>query len=117
MAESDELLTSLCSPIVEIGTDEAQLTQMGKPFPLVLSPPEGTFVSFVELQEYFLTHHELIRRAASEYGAVMFKGFDIRSGNEWASVMYKSGLHQMEYIGGAAVRNLIIGNDSRMDNP
>lgn len=90
---------------------------MDKPFPLVLSPPAGTTVTFIELQEYFKTHNELIRKAASEYGAVMFSGYDIRSGNEWASVMYKSGIKEMEYIGGAAVRKLIIGNEERMENP
>ena len=44
----------------------------------------------------------------------MFSGFEIKTGNEWASVLFKSGIQQMEYVGGAAVRNLIIGNDKRM---
>lgn len=47
----------------------------------------------------------------------MFKDFDIRSGEEWASVIYQSGIKETEYIGGAAVRNLIVGNDNRMYNP
>ena len=47
----------------------------------------------------------------------MFSGFEIKSGEEWASVMYKSGIKQMEYVGGAAVRNLIVGSDSRMPDP
>jgi hypothetical protein len=64
---------------------------MGKPFPLVLEPAvEGA--NFVQLQEYFLTHNELIRKAASEYGAVLFSGFEIKTGEEWASVLYKSGI-------------------------
>ena len=61
-----------------------------------------------------MKNHEKIRQAASEYGAVMFSGFEIKTGNEWASVLFKSGIKQMEYVGGAAVRNLIIGNDQRM---
>ena len=44
----------------------------------------------------------------------MFSGFDITSVNEWASVLYKSGIKEMPYVGGAAVRNLIIGNDQDM---
>ena len=63
-----------------------------------------------------MSHHEVIRSAVSEYGAVLFSGFDLRSGNEFASVMYKSGIHQVDYIGGAAVRTLIIGNDNRMND-
>jgi hypothetical protein len=39
-----------------------------------------------------MTHHEHIVKAASEYGAVMFSGFEVKSGEEWASVMYKSGI-------------------------
>ena len=75
----------------------------------MLSPVnEGT--NFVQLQEYFLQNHEKILKAASEYGAVMFSGFEIKTGEEWASVLYKSGLRQMDYVGGAAVRTLIVGN-------
>ena len=49
-------------------------------------------MNFMQLQEYFMANHEKIRKAASEYGAVMFSGFEIKTGNEWASVLYKSGL-------------------------
>jgi len=44
----------------------------------------------------------------------MFSGFEIKTGNEWASVLFKSGIKQVEYVGGAAVRNLIVGNDKSM---
>ena len=44
----------------------------------------------------------------------MFKGFEILSGEEWASVLYQTGLKQVEYVGGAAVRNLIVGNEKEM---
>jgi hypothetical protein len=50
-------------------------------------------------------------KAASEYGAVMFKGFDILSAEEWASILNQSGLKEIPYIGGAAVRKLIVGTD------
>jgi len=40
----------------------------------------------------------------------MFKGFDVASGEEWASVLFKSGLKEVHYIGGAAVRKLIVGS-------
>ena len=82
----------------------------------MLSPVEGETVTFVTLQEYFIANHEKIRKAASEYGAVMFSGFEVKSGEEWASVMYKSGIKQMEYVGGAAVRKLVVGNEQRMND-
>ena len=65
----------------------------------------------MNLQDYFIKNHELIIKAASDYGAVMFKNFDIQSGEEFASVLYKSGLKEVQYIGGAAVRKLIVGSE------
>jgi hypothetical protein len=117
MVESlqDALLAKLTSSTVKIGSDPDQKMQQGKPFPLVLEPASPG-VNFVQLQEYMMTHHAHVRQAASEYGAVMFSGFDIRSGEEWASVLYKSGINQMNYVGGAAVRKLIVGNEHRMNN-
>ena len=48
---NDDIAQQLVTPLVKIGTDEAQRTQQGKPFPLVLSPagPEGTVTNFVQL--------------------------------------------------------------------
>jgi hypothetical protein len=106
---------ALVSPLVQIGADPAQKQQMGKQFPLVLSPAVAG-VNFVALQEYFLARHDAILKAVSEYGAVMFTGFDVASGSEWASVLYKSGLKQCEYIGGAAVRKLVVGSEARMND-
>jgi len=63
-----------------------------------------------------MKNHENIRKAASEYGAVMFSGFEVFTGEEWASVLFKSGIKQMEYVGGAAVRKLIVGSDQRMND-
>lgn len=53
-------------------------------------------------------------KAASEYGAVLFSGFKVTTGEEWASCLYKTSLKEMNYVGGAAVRRLIVGNDQRM---
>jgi hypothetical protein len=64
-----------------------------------------------------LRHHKNIVKAASEYGTVMFKGFEIVTGEEWASVLYASGIKEMNYVGGAAVRKLIVGTEGRLENP
>ena len=63
-----------------------------------------------------MKHHEDVLTAASQYGAVMFSGFEIKSGNEWSAVLGKTGIKEMPYIGGAAVRNLIVGNEERMND-
>ena len=46
----------------------------------------------------------------------MFKGFEIITGEEWASILFASGIKEMPYVGGAAVRNLIVGSDKRLEN-
>lgn len=65
----------------------------------------------MELQEYFASNHAAILKAASVYGAVMFRGFDLASPEDFASVLHKSGLKEVPYIGGAAVRKLIVGSE------
>jgi hypothetical protein len=90
-------------------------TVLGKPFPLVLES-KSEKLNFIQLQEYFLRHNEAIIKASSEYGAVMFKGFEIITGEEWAAVLSASGIKEMPYVGGAAVRRLIVGNDKRLND-
>jgi hypothetical protein len=46
----------------------------------------------------------------------MFRGFEIVSGEEFASVLYKTGLKEVQYIGGAAVRNVIVGSETRLSD-
>uniref|UniRef100_A0A7S1QFZ7 NADP-dependent oxidoreductase domain-containing protein n=1 Tax=Neobodo designis TaxID=312471 RepID=A0A7S1QFZ7_NEODS len=118
MADSDPVVTALtASGFVAVGTDPAQREQQGKPFPLVLVPnPAGKHAAgsnFVLLQEFMRANHEAVRRAASEYGAVLFSGFDVRSGEEWSTLLNSTGIKQMSYVGGAAVRKLIVGCESR----
>ena len=58
-----------------------------------------------------MSHHEDILTAASQYGAVMFSGFEIKSNEEWASVLFKTGMKEMPAVGSAAPRRLIVGNE------
>ena len=60
-----------------------------------------------------MAKRELIIKAASGFGAIMFRDFEILSPEEWASVLYKSGLKEQPYVGGAAVRKIIVGSEGR----
>lgn len=110
----EDISPQLEDELVMIGTDEAQIEMKGKPFPLVLSP--RGHMNFVQLQEYFKRKNKEVLIAAAQYGAVMFSGFEVKTGEEWASVLYNTGLEKMDYIGGAAVRNLIVGHEERFNN-
>jgi hypothetical protein len=79
--QADPILNALTkSGHIKIGSDPAQRTQMGKPFPLVLEPADGEFTSFVVLQEFMQQNHEAVLKASSEYGAVLFSGFTVYTG-------------------------------------
>ncbi len=63
-----------------------------------------------------MTHHENIKKCSSVYGAVLFDSFDIVSSEEFASIIHKLGLKEMDEHGGLAVRRLIVGSTSRMND-
>jgi alpha-ketoglutarate-dependent taurine dioxygenase len=106
--ESD-LTAPLKTSTIGLGKVGGQTQAQGLPFHLVLSPTSP--LTMVELQEYFTTHHAAILKAASNYGAVMFRGFDRVSPEDFASILHKSGLKEVPYIGGAAVRKLVVGSE------
>lgn len=63
--------------------------------PRVKEDGTSKYVNHVLLQEYFIAKHDQILKAASDYGAVMFKGFDLASGEDFATVLHKSGLKEV----------------------
>ncbi len=46
---------------------------------------------------------------------MLFKGFDVATGEEWGSILYKAGLKEVRYVG-AAVRRLIVGSTKEIKN-
>ena len=111
-----DIAKCLETDLIKIRSIPEQREVMGKVFPLVMAPANDVKINFIQLQEYFIKHHKNIVKAASEYGTVMFKGFEILSGEEWASILYVSGIKEMKYVGGAAVRKLIVGTEGILDN-
>eukprot|EP00511_Aplanochytrium_stocchinoi_P002594 CAMPEP_0204830648 /NCGR_PEP_ID=MMETSP1346-20131115/9039_1 /ASSEMBLY_ACC=CAM_ASM_000771 /TAXON_ID=215587 /ORGANISM="Aplanochytrium stocchinoi, Strain GSBS06" /LENGTH=701 /DNA_ID=CAMNT_0051961101 /DNA_START=131 /DNA_END=2236 /DNA_ORIENTATION=+ len=109
----DDTARCLETNLVKLGSIPAQVMVYGRPFPLVLQPREKV-CNFFQLQEYMREKHAEIQNAASEYGVVWFAGFEVKSPEEWASVLSNTGLKEMPYIGGAAVRKLIVGNEKRL---
>ena len=92
-----------------------QTSSLGRVFPLVLSPdPKLTPFSFVSLQQHLQQFHRELVHAVSEHGAVMFVGFDIANGEELASVLNATSLIPTPYVGGAAVRKLVVGSEQRL---
>ena len=90
---------------------EGQSSRSGRPFPQVFVPEKGR--GAIYLQEYFAQNRETILDTLSEEGALFFRNFGIQSPNEMSSILNKLGLESFEYIGGAAVRKLIVGSNTR----
>jgi len=92
-----------------------QTTSMGLPFPLVLSPQqEYTPFSVTSLQQHLARHQAELNSTITKYGAVMFVGFDIANSEEFAAVLNCTSLHPTPYVGGAAVRKLIVGQEGHI---
>lgn len=94
---------------VELEDNRQTTIHKGK-FPVIWGPGAPHFKGFVALQELFEQYREQILHKVSDVGAVLFRGFDIQSANEYVSVLHKLGLAEFEYIGGAAVRHLVVGS-------
>lgn len=57
-----------------------------------------------------MKHPGKIISMVDEYGALIFRGFDIKSPNEALSILKQLGLKNFEYEGGSPVRNLVVGS-------
>lgn len=80
----------------------------GRPFPLTLAPSGQDNRSAAELVKWTKTHRETILQQALTYGAVLFRGFDMRQPEDFAAVGESLGLQKFPYIGGAAPRTNVV---------
>eukprot|EP00471_Norrisiella_sphaerica_P008290 CAMPEP_0184492302 /NCGR_PEP_ID=MMETSP0113_2-20130426/22835_1 /TAXON_ID=91329 /ORGANISM="Norrisiella sphaerica, Strain BC52" /LENGTH=655 /DNA_ID=CAMNT_0026877025 /DNA_START=77 /DNA_END=2044 /DNA_ORIENTATION=+ len=81
----------------------------GKPFPLTYRPKEKGIGAF-RLSEWISANKDKLKKTLQDHGAVLFRGFDLRSPEEQAQVISSLGLKTMPYVGGAAVRNKVVGD-------
>lgn len=87
---------------------DGQSKSEGKPFPKCYGPVGET--NYILLQKYFAESGKAILKELNEEGALYFRGFDVKSAEEFSSILSKLGVSSFEYIGGAAVRKLIVGS-------
>ena len=87
---------------------EGQCVVGEKPFPKAYSPSEK--MNFIQLNSYFTQNAQAIMKEVNQEGAIFFRGFDVKSATQFSSVLTQLGIKSFEYVGGAAVRNLIVGS-------
>lgn len=81
----------------------------GKAFPLCYQPAEKG-VGPLGLSEWISRNRAKLQAQLRDHGAVLFRGFDLRAPTEQATAMIALGLRSMPYVGGAAVRNKVVGD-------
>lgn len=89
------------------------------PFPWVLTPNSTTNLSF--LTETIRTQKPFLESLLLKAGAVLFRGFDVKTANDFNDVVEAFGYEELPYVGGAAPRSHVVGrvftaNESSLDH-
>lgn len=80
----------------------------GRPFPLILSPSNTSSSNFDTLLDYIKNNHSEILQQTLTFGALLFRGWQDISPNDFAIFSESLGLKKYQYIGGAAPRKNIV---------
>lgn len=88
------------------------------PFPWVLTPNSTTNLSF--LTETIRTQKPFLESLLLKAGAVLLRGFDVKTANDFNDVVEAFGYEELPYAGGAAPRSHVVGrvftaNESSLD--
>lgn len=93
--------------VIEAGLPEAR-TVADRTFPLTLTP-ERSPCTTDQLCTWLEQRAGWLLDRARDHGAVLLRGFAVKSPDEFARVVEGLGLDNMPYIGGAAVRSKVSG--------
>ena len=78
----------------------------GVRFPAVLSPPSATSLP---LTDSIKTHKQFLESLLLKSGAVLFRGFPLKTPYDFNDVVEAFGYEEFPYLGGAAPRNKVVG--------
>jgi alpha-ketoglutarate-dependent taurine dioxygenase len=88
----------------------------GTVFPLVYSPPAGSHLQWAKDNRLDLAQE------LKQHGAILFRGFEIHSAEDFQHFVEALGIKPLPYVGGAAVRHTVYKdvhttNESPPDQP
>lgn len=92
---------------VEIPEQRQLLGSGERVFPLTLSPKEKS-MSAAQLAQWTKDNDAQLRHLAMLHGAVLLRGCDISTADEFGAVAGALHCERYEYIGGAALRNEVV---------
>jgi hypothetical protein len=83
---------------------DGQTEYEGKPFPLCVTPMVTNMDDFLN---WITTHRQELDQLLKEYKAIYFRNAPLKSVSDFHDVIVATGLNDMAYVGGAAVRTQI----------
>jgi hypothetical protein len=63
-----------------------------------------------DFQPWISQNRDFLLALARDDGAVLFRGFDVANAHAFAASLHSFHLHNMPYVGGAAVRRNVVGD-------
>jgi len=95
--------------MVEVDIPEARPLEDGSGmFPLGLGPRDGKSYSAADLEKVLSTRAPEFRALAMKHGAVLLRGFDVNSAEDFAAISRSLNCGDYSYIGGAAPRTELV---------
>lgn len=83
----------------------------GKPFPLIITPTDDEqFVDSADVNEWLKEKKEDLKDLLLKYAAILFRGFPVDAPVQFDKFVRSLGFDAFPYIGGAAPRNVVVGD-------
>lgn len=90
---------------------EEQKTFDGLPFPLVLKPTEASRTQTRAFWQTWIQSNRLaLQKLLLDFGAILFRDFNVDTPADFDLFCKAFGFEPFRYLGGAAVRELVVGN-------
>ena len=104
-------MASFCTsaPISETNIPETQQVA-GRSFPYTVSPTDIEKSSVPELMQWVDANRDHLLGLVADHGALLMRGFDVGTPEQFAEVISSFQLVNMPYVGGAAARRNIVGD-------
>ena len=97
--------------VISLRIPEQKVLEDGTVFPLVLAPAPGQrdgAVNTRALERWIAGNRPFLAESLLRHGAILFRGFGLSSPQDFCTTVEATGMGNIPYIGGAAVRHNIV---------
>lgn len=105
------IFTAPSAPVrVATAPEQKCVESTNQMFPLILSPNNAESFSKDAFVAWLKQNKPALATLLVSYGAIAFRGFYLQTANDFNDFLQTLGLEELPYVGGAAPRNVIVGN-------